>query len=89
MNVEIGKELLKMIIEGWIKMSEFSFGGAWLKLKQRSKKSLQCSKGLRKVLITNNQEFMQHAFFSVIMIHSCLEIILCFAFSFSKSGLEL
>ena len=32
MNVEIGKELLKMIVEGWIKMSEFSFGGAWLKL---------------------------------------------------------
>ena len=53
-NVEIGKELLKMIVEEWIKIRGFSFAGAWLELyKQRSKKSLQRSKGLRKVLITD------------------------------------
>ena len=39
MNVEIGKKLLKMIIEGWIKMSEFLFGSAWLKLLSRGRKS--------------------------------------------------
>ena len=59
MNVEIGKELLKMIVEEWIKIRGFSFAGAWLELyKQRSKKSLQHSKGLHKVLITDKSSSM-------------------------------
>ena len=78
MNVEIGKELLKMIIEGWIKMSE-------LRGKSPSNVLKDCTKSSSPI-IKNSCSML---FFSVIMIHSCLEIILCFAFSFSKSGLEL
>ena len=52
MERKVGDELLKMIVEEWVKIRGFSFAGSWLELyKQRTKKTLQRSKGLRKVLI--------------------------------------
>lgn len=54
MDEKIGEVLLRMIVVEWVKIRGFSFAGAWLELyKQRSKKTLQRSKGLRKVLNTS------------------------------------
>ena len=45
MNKKVGDEL---IVEEWVKIRGFSFAGSWLKLyKQRNKKTLQRSKGIR------------------------------------------
>ncbi|SMN01561.1 hypothetical protein SPONN_2632 [uncultured Candidatus Thioglobus sp.] len=53
MDRTVGKQLLNMIVDLWVTVRGFSFAGAWLELyKQRTKKNLQCSKGLRKVLYT-------------------------------------
>ena len=53
MNKKVGDELIKLIVEEWVKIRGFSFAGSWLKLyKQRNKKTLQRSKGIRKQLIT-------------------------------------
>ena len=50
----VGDELIKLIVEEWVKIRGFSFAGSWLELyKQRNKKkTLQRSKGIRKQLIT-------------------------------------
>ena len=48
MNKKVGDELIKLIVEEWVKIRGFSFAGSWLKLyKQRNKKTLQRSKGIR------------------------------------------
>ena len=53
MNKKVADELIKLIVEEWVKIRGFSFAGSWLELyKQRNKKTLQRSKGIRKQLIT-------------------------------------
>ena len=55
MEADIGKKLLRMIAEEWIKIRGFSFSNAFLELyKLYHKKSLQAgtSKGLRKNLLS-------------------------------------
>jgi hypothetical protein len=55
MEEDIGQKLIKMVIEEWVKIRGFSFAHAWLELyKQKAKKTLQRSKGLRKTLITKD-----------------------------------
>ena len=54
MDDEVGRKLLAMITELWVTVRGFSYAGAWMELyKQRAKKTLQRSKGLRKVLYTD------------------------------------
>ena len=51
MDDEVGRKLLAMITELWVTVRGSSYAGAWMK--QRAKKTLQRSKGLRKVLYTD------------------------------------
>ena len=40
MNKKVGDELIKLIVEEWVKIRGFSFAGSWLELyKQRNKKN--------------------------------------------------
>ena len=49
-----GSYCMAMITELWVTVRGFSYAGAWMELyKQRVKKTLQRSKGLRKVLYTD------------------------------------
>ena len=48
---KVGRELLEMIVDLWVTIRGFSFAGAWVELyKQKTKKTLQRSMGLRKGL---------------------------------------
>ena len=55
MDDEIGRVLLKMLVEEWVKIRGFSFAHACLELyKNETKKTLERSKGLRKNLINKS-----------------------------------
>ncbi len=57
MEEEIGTALLQMVVKHWVTIRGFSFAGAWVELyKQRAKKTLQRSKGLRKALFTSKTD---------------------------------
>lgn len=56
MKEDVGSALLGMIIDLWVTIRGFSFAGAWVELyKQKTKKTLQRSMGLRKVLYTQEK----------------------------------
>ncbi len=49
----IAGRLLRMLVEKWVKIRGFCFAHSWLELyEQEAKKTLQRSKGLRKILIS-------------------------------------
>ena len=55
MDDELGRKMLKMLVEEWVKLRGFSFTHGWLEsYKQQAKKTLQRSKGLRKNLINSD-----------------------------------
>ena len=57
MDEENSTTLLQMIVESWVTIRGFSFAGAWVELyKQRTKKTLKRSKGIRKALFTSKTE---------------------------------
>ena len=57
MDEENATTLLQMIVESWVTIRGFSFAGAWVELyKQRTKKTLKHSKGIRKALFTSKTE---------------------------------
>ena len=57
MDEENSTTLLHMIVESWVTIRGFSFAGAWVELyKQRTKKTLKRSKGIRKALFTSKTE---------------------------------